>query len=58
METVSSSEPLLSEAAYVIMAWKSFDPLKFFKSVLEGLAVHKDHRGEFLALLLLTLAHD
>ena len=58
METVSSSEPLLSEAAYVIMARKSFDPLKSFKSVLEGFAVHKGDRGEFLALLLLTLARD
>jgi hypothetical protein len=58
METVSSSEPLLSEAAYFIMAQKSFDPLKSFKSILEGFAVHKGDRGEFLALLLLTLARD
>jgi hypothetical protein len=58
METVSSSEPLLSEAAYVIMAHKSFDTLKSFKSVLEGFAIHKGDRGEFLALLLLTLARD
>ena len=58
METVSSSEPLLSEAAYVIMARESFDPLKAFKSVLEGFAIHKGDRGEFLALLLLTLARD
>ena len=58
METVSSSEPLLSEAAYVVMARKSFDPLKSFKSVLEGFTIHKGDRGEFLALLLLTMARD
>ncbi|KAM6495407.1 hypothetical protein JOM56_008113 [Amanita muscaria] len=58
METISSSEPLLSEAAYVIMARESFDPLQSFKSVLEGFAVYKGDRGEFLVLLLLTLARD
>ncbi|KAF8345733.1 hypothetical protein F5887DRAFT_154644 [Amanita rubescens] len=58
MVTVSSSEPLLSEAAYFIMARESFDPLKSFKSVMEGFAVHKGDHGEFLALLLLTLARD
>ena len=58
MTTVSSSEPLLSEAAYVIMSRKSFDVLKCFKTVLDGFAVHKGDRGEFLALLLLTLARD
>ncbi|KAF8346496.1 hypothetical protein F5887DRAFT_882800, partial [Amanita rubescens] len=58
MTTVSSSEPLLSEAAYVIMSRESFDVLKCFKTVLEGFAVHQGDRGEFLALLLLTLARD
>jgi len=58
METVSSSEPLRSEAAYVIMARESFDPLKSFKSALEGFAIHKADRSEFLALLLFTLARD
>ncbi|KAF8319201.1 hypothetical protein F5887DRAFT_378307 [Amanita rubescens] len=58
MTTVSPSEPLLSEAAYVIMSRKSFDVLKCFKTVLDGFAVHKGDRGEFLALLLLTLARD
>ena len=58
MTTVSSSEPLLSEAAYVIMSWDSFDVLKCFTTVLEGFAIHKGDRGEFLALLLLTLARD
>ena len=58
METVSLSEPLLSEAAYVIMARKSFNPLAAFKSILEGFAIHQSDCGEFLALLLLTLARD
>ena len=58
METVSPSEPLLSEAAYVVMARESFDPVRAFKSILEGFAVHKGDRGEFLVLLLLTMARD
>ena len=58
METVSPSEPLLSEAAYVVMARKSFQPLETFKSILEGFALQQGDRGEFLVLLLLTLARD
>lgn len=58
METISASEPLLSEAAYAIMAQQSFDAVNAFKPILEGFAVHKGDRGEFLALLLLTLARD
>jgi hypothetical protein len=58
LETLSSSEPLLSEAAYVVMSRKSFDPLKSFKSLLEEFAIHKGDRDEFPALLLLTLARD
>jgi hypothetical protein len=58
METVSASEPLLAEAAYAIMVRKSFDAVNAFKPIFEGFAVHKGDRGEFLALLLLTLARD
>jgi hypothetical protein len=58
MATVSASEPLLSEAAYAIMSKPFFDAPKSFKTVLEGFAVHKGDRGEFVALLLLTLARD
>ena len=58
METVSPSEPLLSEAAYVVMGRKSFDPVQAFKSILDGFAVHKGDRGEFLVLLLFTMARD
>jgi hypothetical protein len=59
MVTVSASEPILSEAAYSIMAQTEFfnAPARF-KSVLEGFAVHKGERGEFVTMLLLTLARD
>jgi hypothetical protein len=58
MVTVSPSEPLLSEAAYAVMDRESFNPVQAFRSILEGFAVHKGDRGEFLVLLLLTLARD
>jgi hypothetical protein len=58
MTTVSASEPLLSEAAYAIMERALFDAPKMFKAVLEGFAVHKGDRGEFVGLLLLILARD
>jgi len=51
METISPSEPLLSEAAYVVMARKSFRPLETFKSILEGFAIHQGDHGEFLVPL-------
>jgi len=47
METISPSEPLLSEATYIVMARKSFRPLK---SILEGFAIHQGDHGEFLVL--------
>ena len=55
MITVSASEPLLSEAAYSIMAHSSFNVPKAMKSVLEGFSINKGDRGEFL---LLIIAHD
>ncbi len=58
MTTTSSSEPLLSEAAYFIMQKPSFNAVKALKSVMEGFAISKGDRGEFLVLLLLTLARD
>ena len=58
MATVSASEPLLSEAAYAMMSKPLFDAPKQFRNVLEGFAVHKGDRGEFVVLLLLTLARD
>ncbi|KIM47504.1 hypothetical protein M413DRAFT_22158 [Hebeloma cylindrosporum] len=58
IETVSSSEPILSEAAYAIMTREAFDPVQAFKSIFEGFALHKGDRGEFLVALLLTMARD
>lgn len=58
MVTVSASEPILAEAAYFIMAQKSFNAPVRFKSLLEGFSIHKGDRGEILTLLLLILARD
>jgi hypothetical protein len=58
MVTVSASEPLLSEAAYTIMAKTSFNVPKAMKSILEGFAIHKGDHGEFLIMLLFTIACD
>jgi len=58
MVTVSASEPLLSEAAYSIMARTSFNVPKSMKSVLEGFAINKGDRGELLIMLLFTVARD
>jgi hypothetical protein len=58
MVTVSASEPILAEAAYFIMAQKFFNAPVHFKSVMEGFTIHKGERGEFITLLLLTLARD
>jgi hypothetical protein len=58
MVTTSASEPLLSEAAYAIIASKSIDVPNAMKRVLEGFAINKGLRGEFIAMLLLTMARD
>jgi len=58
MVTVSASEPLLSEAAYSVMAQASFNVPKAMKSVLDGFSIDKGERGEFLILLLFTIARD
>ena len=58
MTTTSSSEPLLSEAAYVVMQRQSFNVPNALKSVMEGFSISKGDRGEFLVLLLLVLARD
>jgi len=58
MTTTSSSEPLLSEAAYFIMQKPSFNAVTALRSVMEGFAISKGDRGEFLVLLLFTLARD
>ena len=58
MSTTSSSEPILSEAAYFIMQKQSFNAPKALKLVMEGFSISKGDRGEFLVLLLLILARD
>jgi hypothetical protein len=58
MVTVSASEPLLSEAAYRIMARPSFNVPTAMKTVLEGFSIHKGDRGEYLVMLLFILARD
>jgi hypothetical protein len=58
MTSTSSSEPVLSEAAYFIMQKESFNAPMALKSVMEGFSISKGDRGEFLVLLLLTLARD
>jgi hypothetical protein len=58
MTTASSSEPILSEAAYVVMQRQSFHAPNALKSVMEGFSISKGDCGEFLVLLLLVLARD
>ena len=58
MTTTSSSEQILSEAAYFVMQKASFNAPKALKLVMEGFPISKGDRGEFLVLLLLTLARD
>ena len=56
MTITSSSEPLLSEAAYYMMQKPSFNAVKALRSVMERFAILKGDRGELLVLLLFTLA--
>ncbi|KAM6498654.1 hypothetical protein JOM56_006602 [Amanita muscaria] len=63
MNTLSASEPFLSEAAYFVANRCSLEEgrkvaLEAFKNLTEGFAIHTGDRGEFLALLLCTLARD
>jgi hypothetical protein len=58
MVTVSASEPLLSEAAYSVMSHPSFNVPKAMKTVMEGFSINKGDRGEFVVMLLFTVARD
>ena len=58
MTTTSSSEPILSEAAYFVMQTGSLNAPKALKSVMEGFSISKGDHGEFLVLLLLILVRD
>lgn len=56
--TDSPSEPLLSEAAFAIMQRDDFNAPLAFQKVLSGFSINKGDRGEFVALLIITLARD
>ncbi|KAK2463741.1 hypothetical protein APHAL10511_004234 [Amanita phalloides] len=59
LTTVSASEPLLSEAAYWMMAPDTrFKAAETLKGCLDGYSIHKGDRGELLVMLLFTLARD
>lgn len=58
MTTVAASEPLLSEASFLLMQMKGFSAPNALKEVLSGFAVAKGDRGEFLVLLQAILARD
>jgi hypothetical protein len=58
MVTLSASEPLLSEAAYTVMSDASFNVPKAMKTVMSGFAISKGDRGEFVVMLLFTVARD
>ena len=58
MTTMSSSEPILSEAAYFVMQRGNFNSPAALESLMESFSISKGDRGEFLGLLLLTLARD
>ncbi|KAJ2932242.1 hypothetical protein H1R20_g4866, partial [Candolleomyces eurysporus] len=56
--TTSSSEPVLSEAAYFIMFHIRMDWPGAFQDVLSSFSVHKGDHGEMLVLLSQMMARD
>ncbi|KAK2464489.1 hypothetical protein APHAL10511_003468 [Amanita phalloides] len=58
MATTSSSEPILSEAAYSVMQEPLFNAPRALQLVMDGFSIAQGDRGEILALLLLILARD
>ncbi|KAM6499175.1 hypothetical protein JOM56_004683 [Amanita muscaria] len=59
LTTVSASEPLLSEAAYLMMnSDTKCKAAEMLTSCLNGYSIHKGDRGELLVMLLFTLARD
>jgi hypothetical protein len=60
MSTMNPSEPLLSDAASMIMIDPqfSFDAPASLKMVLAGFSIHLGDCGELVGMLLLTLARD
>jgi len=58
MVTTCPSEPILSEAACEVMSTTDFDAPKALQQVMTGFSIHKGDRGEFVVMLLFTLARD
>ncbi len=58
MTTVAASEPLLSEAAFLLMQMPDFNAPDAMKDVLSGFGIAPGLRGEFVVLLLAILARD
>ncbi|KAF8138824.1 hypothetical protein EV363DRAFT_1314913 [Boletus edulis] len=59
MVTVSSSEPMLSKAAYNIMtSSQDFSPPQTLQVILNKFAVYKNDIGELIVALLFTMARD
>ena len=58
MISMSSSEPVLSEASFVVMKNCVEKILPAMKIILGGFSVNKGDRGELVALLILLLARD
>ncbi|KAL5521492.1 hypothetical protein ACEPAF_2240 [Sanghuangporus sanghuang] len=58
MVSMSSSEPVLSEASFVVMKNCVEKILPAMKIILGGFSVNKGDRGELVALLILLLARD
>ncbi|KLO17713.1 hypothetical protein SCHPADRAFT_936903 [Schizopora paradoxa] len=56
--TAAPSEPLLSEAAFLIMQMDEFNASTAMKDVMSGFAVSKGDRGVLLILLQAILARD
>ncbi|KAI9572000.1 hypothetical protein HD554DRAFT_2186431 [Boletus coccyginus] len=58
MITSTPSEPILSEAAYLVMSARRFKPASSLKDMLNGFLVDRGDRGELLVMLMLTIARD
>ncbi|KAH0825812.1 hypothetical protein J3R83DRAFT_8816, partial [Lanmaoa asiatica] len=58
MITLSPSEPILSEAAYMLMQKNGMHPAHALERALSGFSVHPGDKGELLVMLLLTIARD
>ncbi|KAL0948165.1 hypothetical protein HGRIS_014960 [Hohenbuehelia grisea] len=65
MVTISPSEPFVSEAASELLRialWRStgtkIKMIEVLKELMTGFSIHAGDRGEFLALLLFTIARD